>query len=583
MAVFEGPGGIEERFTSLAALSATDTDAQGIVLEDGSFVAFRIPAVAEAEFGYFRNPDYLRATIVREPPEIIIGRPPAPSSTVRFLGKPPKGMEAGDWFAARSGAKITPLQVKGVRTEPDGFFIEFDREVSTPEATEFHGPMRQRLRPLNHDRDPRPFLSGGAVELEGISPEAEKMIRPRRRIFVASEIEGVARAEVTEIVRLAGGRLRLVLASKTDMSGWASGRTRFLINTVTVSHGETKGSQTLGSGDAERRRQSFAFDVKKISFVPSTAAEAGVAPDIDVSVNDVVWPYRDMIDPTAEDQQAWSYVLSEDGGLTIHFRQRLVTGFNNVKIRRHRVGVGLAGTGVPPFSFAKPMRKHRFVTAITQPFATEGGADREPASAIRESAPARLSANGRAVSLADFESLCRRHPSVWRARAFQVVGTGAAPRIRLVIVPAGGGGIAAVEDDLRVYLRARALPGVAFEFVPYESFPVSVGARIQIDYAAYDKTEVQEAAIAALTREFALEKRAIGQPFYIAEIMAALERVEGVSSTTVSSFGPAAGAPPTGGLGQARLAEIGGSVVAIHPADDQVAWLSALSITPEAI
>ncbi len=585
-AVFDTPSGIVEVVrgsgVDIGPETATPT---GQVNYGNHEHGWRMAAPAGATLGYVLNADYLDATIIRQPPTVIIGRPPAPSKTVRFLGKPPKGLEAGDWFAARSGASIFPLRVEGVRTEPDGFYLEFHEEVATPEATEFHGPMKHTLRPLNHDRRHHAAVVADAVVLANISDAARAIIRPRRTIFVEYDRDGtrtIARAEVLEIVPVAGG-LRLVLAPTVNMSTWAAGWVRFLINTVQISHGETKGSKTLGSGDAEVRRQLFAFDVKKISFVPSSAAESGVAPDIDVAVNDVVWPYRDMIDPAAEDAQAWSYVLTEDGGLSMRFRRRLTSGFNNVKIARHRIGVGLEGSGVPPFSFTKPMKKHRFVTGIVQPFATEGGSDREPASAMRENAPARLAANGRAVSLLDFESLSRRHSSVWRARATQMIGAGAAPGVRLVIVPAGGGGIAGIEADLAAYIRARALPGVEIAFVAYQDFRVAVSANIQVDFNAFDKNEVQEEAIAALTAGFALEKREIGQPFYIAEIMAALERIEGVSSTTITAFAPAPGAPPTGGIGQARLSLIGGSVAAIFPTGDQVAWLSSVSVTPEAV
>jgi len=584
-AYFDTDSGIHRSTAAWLALEPNDPERAGIVISDSKFIAYRMAAAGDNPFGYFLNPDYLDARILRAPAHVIIGRPPAPSKTVRFLGKPPKGLEAGDWFAARSGDAILPLRVEGVRTEPDGFYLEFHDVVTTPEATEFHGPMRQRLRPLNHDRRHLPAIIADAVVLTGISDAAKAMIRPRRNIFVEHDRDGVRtidRAEVLEIVSGSGG-LRLTLAPTLDTSGWAAGWVRFLINTVQISHGETKGAKTLGSGDAEIRRQFFAFDVKEISFVPSTAAESGVAPDIDVAVNDVVWPYHDMIDPTAEDAQVWSYVLTEDHGLSIRFRQRLVSGFNNVKIARHRIGVGQKGSGVPEYSFTKPMKKHRFVSTIIQPFATEGGSNREPASAMRENAPARLATHGRAVSLADFESLSRRHASVWRARATQMIGAGAAPGVRLVIVPANGGGISGIEDDLASYIRARALPGVEIAFVAYQDFPVTVSANIQLDFAAFDKNEVQEAAVAALTSDFRLENREIGQPFYIAELMAALERVEGVSSTTITAFAPAPGAPPTGGQGQARLSLIGGSVAAIFPTGDQVAWLNSVSITPEAI
>ena len=86
----------------------------------------------------------------------------------------------------------------------------------------------------------------------------------------------------------------------------------------------------------------------------------------------------------------------------------------------------IKGSGVPPFSFAKPMKKSRYVTDLIQPFATAGGADREPVSATRVNAPSRLAANDRAVSLADFERLCRRHASVRQARARAVIAPGPA-------------------------------------------------------------------------------------------------------------------------------------------------------------
>jgi hypothetical protein len=349
-------------------------------------------------------------------------------------------------------------------------------------------------------------------------------------------------------------------------AGW----TVFRLNTATVSHGETKGSKTLGSGDAERRRQTFALAVKEVSFIPSTAAEAGVVPDIDVTVNGVVWGYRDLLDPTAEDVESWSSALDENDTLHIHFRRRLPSGQNNVLVARHRIGAGAKGTGVPAFSFEKPLQKHLFVQAIVQPFATTGGADREPVASVRANAPARLAANGRAVALLDFERLCQRHSSVWQAKAKEVMAPGATRRVHITVVPANGGTIEGtpLQTTLIDFVQARALPGVAVEISSFVALPIRIQTEVLIDVERFDKNEVRSAAEAALVQTFSLQRRALGQPVYVAEVMAALEAVPGVSSALVTAFEPKPGAPSP-----ERVATIGGSITAIFPTGEQVAHL----------
>jgi len=578
-AVFKVGGAFVERTQDGTTITSDQAVDSGTVKADGDFITYRISAAQAIRNGYVPTGNFVKAEVLLDFPEVIIGLPPAPSETVLFPGKPPKGMEAGEWFAARQDSTLKALQVVGVRTTPDGFYIQF-HDTPPSLTAEFHGPMGQTLRPIDHDRSRVDVVTAGSVELTGLSDAARALLKPGHTIVIDRDRAGVrrfARAEITSIADGADGVL-VGFDSDEDFTGWEAGWTSIRCNVVQVSHGETKGGKTLGSGDAERRRQSFPFDVKKVSFIPSTVAEAGVIPDIDVAVDGVVWPYRDYIDPTSEDEQAWSSTLTEDGGLRIHFRQRLPSGLDNARIARHRIGVGAQGSGVPALSFVKPMKKHRFVTAIVQPFATAGGADREPVSSIRTAAPARLVANGRAVSLSDFERLCRRHASVWQARAREVIGAGAAPRVRITIVPANGGGISEIEQDLTEYILARALPGVEVELEGYVSLPIAVSAKVMVDTAAYDKSEVQAAAEAALASEFSLEQRAIGQTLYIAEVMAALERVEGAEANTITLFSPAVGAPTP-----ARIAEIGGAPAAIVPTESQVAHVTEIAIAPEAL
>ena len=76
------------------------------------------------------------------------------------------------------------------------------------------------------------------------------------------------------------------------------------------------------------------------------------------------WEYRDYGDPTAEGAEAFSVTVNEDDTLQVRFRRRLPTGTNNAIVSRHRVGVSLKGSVVPPWSFAKPMKKHRYVETV---------------------------------------------------------------------------------------------------------------------------------------------------------------------------------------------------------------------------
>lgn len=509
----------------------------------------------------------------------VVSAPPAIANSgafgVRFEGKPPKALKAGDWYVARPVGTTTlkALKVVGVRIEADVHYILFHASLPTsppaPDRTEFFGPMTRRLRPLHHDRNPEPAIVGGIVYLAGLAPEAGDLVKPGRAALVVREREGeekeAGQATIREVERV-GSKLKVTLVSETSFAGWEKGWTTFHLNTVGASHGETKAPKVLGSGDAEKLRQDFRFKVDTVSFIPSTASVSGVAPDMEVAVDGIKWAYRDLGDPSAEGSDCWSVRLNDDDTLQIHFRRRLPTGKNNLTVPRHRSGVGLSGTGVPPWSFTAPMKKNRFVTAITQPFATAGGADREPVSSIRENAPANLAANGRAVSLKDFERLCTRHSSVWQAHAREVIGVTSANLVDIVVVPSGGGAVpAALENDLVASILSRALPGVAVTISAYQAVPVTIGVTIRVDIARFDKSDVQDAALAALTDDFSLARRGLGQPLYVAEILAAAERVEGVETVVIDAFARKAGAPLP-----LREAQMSGALSAIFPRAEQV-------------
>ncbi len=512
------------------------------------------------------------AVVVGNPPQVVPGDY-RPKRIVSFSGKPPKGLTTGDLMVCRPDEDDGPmgLRIVGVDIGDDMYSIQFHRPLTSslntfkPDSCRFYGPMLQSLKPLNHDRNPHLAFDGQEVFVEDPGPKARELVRLGKKGLIEDSRGLVAPvlATLVEAVQADGG-LRLVFEPAEGLPGFLKGWTTLNLNAVAVSHGETKSAKVLGSGDAEKPFQRFSFSARKISFVPSSVAETGVAPDMDVVVDGALWHYRDLIDPSADGSESYSVSQSKEGDITVHFRRRLPTGTDNVVVRRYRTGVGPTGT-IPARVFDKPMKKHRYVRGVTQPIAAAGGADREPVEDIRVNAPSRLAANGRAVSLRDFERLCRRRSDVWQASARLVTDPSASKNVAIVIVPANGGVVGpTLREDLVTFVEARALPGVRVVVEDFVPVRLIVEATVRVDVEAYDKTLVQTAAQEALTAEFALSERTLGQPVYISEVAAALERVTGVETATVQTFSVASFPAIL------RTAKTGDTPSAYFPFDNQV-------------
>ena len=65
---------------------------------------------------------------------------------------------------------------------------------------------------------------------------------------------------------------------------------------------------------------------------------------------------------------------------------------------------------------------------------------------------------------------------------------------------------------------------------------IHMHVKIHIDTNRYEKSDVKDAVEAGLATEFSLINRNLGQPIYVAEILAAMERIEGVSSAIIIRF-----------------------------------------------
>lgn len=477
-------------------------------------------------------------------PTVLPGKSSAPANTVSFEGKPPKALTENDWFVARNSRMdvLKALRVVGLRTSSGEYHILFNEApLGEHQDNEFYGPFIKPLRAVGFDRNPEPVMSGGKAVLAQIPEAVYPLLKPGRKVIVSRENNGVHEDRLATLTAIApainGTGVQVFLDPPDTAQGWSSGETVFYLNTAQISHGETKGTKILGSGDGEHTLQVFEFLVANVSHIPSSTTSSGVSPDIDISVNGERWDYRDYVDSTAEGTRAWSTTLTDQGTLKIHFRRRLVTGQDNVIVVRHRVGAGHAGSGIASFSLVQPMKKDRFVETIYQPFETSGGADREPVEKLRHSAPSHLSANGRAVSLKDFERLAMRHAAILHAHAEQLPTPTANLKVELTVVLVGGAPLTeSLKEVLRPAILNKCIPGIRLSFREFVSLPLHVGVIVRSDLAVNNKIDIKAAAEVALADAFSLEIRTFGQIAYISELLATLETVPGIGNAQVTRF-----------------------------------------------
>ena len=161
--------------------------------------------------------------------------------------------------------------------------------------------------------------------------------------------------------------------------------------------------------------------------------------------------------------------------------------------------------------------------------------------------------------------------SVWRARAVEQPGSGIMRDIRLTIVPANGADLTdALKDILRPAILSKAIPGVRLSFLAFQPQPLHITAEVRADLTSFDATDVEAAAEAALVRVLGLASRDFGQPFHVAEALAALEAVPQVETAVITSLGLGVGVTPPP---PARLVIRDNAVVAIFPGADQIAFV----------
>ncbi len=497
--------------------------------------------------------------------------PALPAGDFVFAGSP-GGLAGGDRVIGETGAgQYSVLEVKEVVRREADFTLRFAAAPAV--LLRLYGPMQDSLRPQDFNLNATAIASPLVLEMPA-SGTWHALLKAGRRV-VLERVDGSGATLAGWAARIASldpasGAVTLD-SMPPAADGYTLGNTLLRANVVMAGHGESKPARVLGSGDATRSFQSFTLAEKDVAFVADSAMAAGVAAAIEVRVGGQIWQQVSTLDDSAPADAHYTARLSAEGHVLIAFGdgqhgRRLPTGSGNVRAG-FRSGAGLSGN-LAAGSLEKPVKPHALIDKARQPLAASGGNDREPVASLRSNAPAALFTLERAVSVEDYARLAERNSSVWQARALRLPNQGAqVERIRVVVVPAGGGALGDLAVTLRDFLEAHDLPGTRVEVVNHVAVPFDLDITVQVDSSEYVPEEVRSGVQAALLAAFALRQRRLGQPLYPSEVIAVVEAVEGVLNSQCLIGGAAFAAITP----QPRvLKSAGGQIRLVQPGPEQV-------------
>lgn len=309
-------------------------------------------------------------------------------------------------------------------------------------------------------------------------------------------------------------------------------------NVIPATHGETR-REVLGGGDSAARLQQFNLAAKPLTHLAAVTPK-GTESTLEVRVDDILWREVDSLFPLGPAARNYQTRTDNDGKVTLTFGDgahgaRLPSGTGNVSAR-YRTGIGAAGNvGRAKISVLGP--RALGVKAVSNPVAASGGADPESRDQARLRVPLATRALDRLVSVTDYTDFATLYAGIGKAAAARLPSGGG----EVIHLTLAGAADAPLDERAELW---RNLRRALFEFgdpsrpvvmAQREAVYVFLRARIKVlpDYL-WDK--VEPVLRARLLGRFGFEARALGQPMRLSELVAVMQKVEGVDYVDVDLF-----------------------------------------------
>jgi predicted phage baseplate assembly protein len=390
-------------------------------------------------------------------------------------------------------------------------------------------------------------VAGATIELDRLY----EGLRSGRWIVVTGErsdipgTTGVFASELAMVTGVSQTPTRPGDKTHTTLALFAPLAFRFKRATVTIAgnvakatHGETR-EETLGSGDASQPFQSFTLRQPPLTYV-AAPIPSGAASTLHVYVNSVEWHEAPDLLGLGPADRAFITRTDDDSTTTVVFGEgqrgaRLPTGVENVRAK-YRNGIGKSGNAKAE-QISLLSTRPLGVKAVINPLQASGGADKETRDQARSTAPLSTLALDRLVSVQDYADFARMFAGIGKATAARLSD---GQRMLVHVTIAGADDIPIdPSSDLFQNLR-RALRQYGDSHMPVQlalrgalALVISAKIRLLPDYLWED---VEQRVRKRLLDTFGFERRDMGQPTYLSQVISAIQAVEGVAYVDVDTF-----------------------------------------------
>lgn len=494
-------------------------------------------------YDYLSGDTYARAYYVPSADPIGVVQASNPQALC-LTGRPDK-LKHDDWVIADCASGPQAARISTIEEQEKSFELALSRTLSGIEL--LFGGFSLEIRPRDYRVNLEPIFETDPqlrserhshIPLDG-DTLPETLVLGRKLILAGKQ---QAMLVTVKGVDPAARRIKVEPAIPGSEPGacgtsdnYTRHHTRLYGNVARAGHGQSQNEKVLGSGDATQTHPSFDFEASEVSFITDTAFPQGVRAAVTVTVDKRRWKQVATLNDSGPEDHHYVVRMNEDGSLNIGFGnglhgRRLPSGNNNVRIR-HRVGTGLGGN-LAPFSLNKAFKPHHLIEEVLQPLPASGGNAMEDVAAMRAHASASVLTLERAVSLADFTHLATGNSGVWQARAMRLQpGMARADKIEVVVVPAGGGELGALKQNLENYLLQHALPGVSIQISPFKSVLLDLAITVRVNPEAFTPEFVLEDLRQALLEAFSLQRARLGEALFYSQVIEVIERVSGVENS----------------------------------------------------
>jgi len=310
-------------------------------------------------------------------------------------------------------------------------------------------------------------------------------------------------------------------------------------NVVKATHGETR-NETLGNGDGSQSLQSFSLKQPPLTFI-SAPNPTGVDSTLEVFVNNVQWHEVQTLAGLGPKDRKFITKTDDDGKTSVIFGNgekgaRLPTGMANVK-SIYRNGIGKPGN-VKAEQISLLQTRPLGVKSVLNPQPASGGADKENRDQARENAPLAVMSLDRLVSVQDYADFTRTFAGIGKASATRL-SDGRRQLVHVTIAGADDIPIDPTSDlyhNLLVALRGFGDPDLPVQVELRELIVLVLSANVRLA-TDYQWESVVTEIRAALLDSFGFQKRALGQPVLLSEIISVIQNIAGVEYVDVDTFG----------------------------------------------